>query len=402
MRRLATAWLLLVAALTACSSGSKHRAAVPSTLLVAGALPTYGAEHVPTEAMKAAIQARLRAHGSRAGSHRVGYVTYATSGVNSGGEENEGQCARTATRIAKDDRVVAVVGPLSPVCARTLIPGLDRAGVAVVTPEITTSGLTHEVPGWRRLGQCFLCAPVNLYPTGDRNFARVIATEDSEGRAAAEVLHRLGVRRALVLTNGEFDSVELAAGFLAQAPTAGIKVSREVYSPTGGPYDAVARRVAASRVDALFLLAPTYSHGTELLAAIRRAGFRGRVMSSLSIVEGTIATPSSPWQSVLFTSSRLPLAAMPPSARRFAASIGAASSAVDAVYAGEAAGVVLDAIRRSDGSRAGVRRMLFSTSGPSLLGPIAIDENGDVHPQRIAVFRLRGSRFGYLSTIRLP
>src|SRR5438067_446697 len=99
MRRLATASLLLVAALTACSSGSKHREAVPSTLLVAGALPTYGAEHVPTEAMTAAIQARLRAHGSRAGSHRVGYVTYATSGVSSGGEENEGQCARTATRI---------------------------------------------------------------------------------------------------------------------------------------------------------------------------------------------------------------------------------------------------------------------------------------------------------------
>src|SRR5438045_1931153 len=121
MRRLATASLLLVAALTACSSGSKHREAVPSTLLVAGALPT--------------------------------------SGGSSGGEENEGQCARTATRIAKDDRVVAVVGPLSPVCARTLIPGLDRAGVAVVTPEITTSGLTHEVPGWRRVGQCFLCSP---------------------------------------------------------------------------------------------------------------------------------------------------------------------------------------------------------------------------------------------------
>ena len=402
MRPLAPASLLLVAVLTACSSGSKHTDATPSTLLVAGALPTYGAEHVPTEAMKAAIEARLRAHGSRVGSHRVGYVNYPTSSVNSGGQENEEQCARTAARIAKDNRVVAVVGPFSPVCARTLIPVLDRADVAVVTPEIDVSGLTHEVPNWRRVGPCFLCAPGNLYPTGDRNFARVVATLDSEGRAAADVLHRLRVRRALVLTNGDqFDTLELAAGFLTQAPAARIKVSRAVYSPTGGPYDAVARRVAASKVDALYLLAPTYNHGTELLAAIRRAGFRGPVMSSLSIVEASIATPSSPWQSVLFTSTRLPLAALPLAARRFAASIGAASSAVDAVYAGEAAGVVLDAIRRSDGSRAGVRRALYTTRGPSLLGPIAIDENGDVHPQRIAVFRLRGSRFGYLSTIRL-
>jgi len=366
-----------------------------------GALPTYGAEHVPTEAMKAAIEARLRAGGGRVAGHRVGYVDYPTSSVNSGGEENEGQCSRTAARIAKDNRVVAVVGPFSPVCARTLIPVLDRAGGAVVTPEITTTGLTHEVPNWRRLGPCFLCAPGNLYPTGDRNFARVVATEDSEGRVAADVLHRLGARRALVLTNGDqFDTIQLAAGFLAQAPAARIRVSRAVYSPTGGPYDAVARRVAASRVDALYLLAPTYNHGTELLA-IRRAGFRGRVMSSFTIVEATIATPSSPWQSVLFTSPRLPLAALPPSARRFAASIGATSSAVDAAYAGAAAGVVVDAIRGSDGSRAGVRRALFAVRGPSLLGPLSIDQNGDVHPQRVAVFRLRDRRFRYLSTVTL-
>ena len=178
-----------------------------------GALPTYGAEHVPTEAMKAAIEARLRAGGGRVAGHRVGYVDYPTSSVNSGGEENEGQCSRTAARIAKDNRVVAVVGPFSPVCARTLIPVLDRAGGAVVTPEITTTGLTHEVPNWRRLGPCFLCAPGNLYPTGDRNFARVVATEDSEGRVAADVLHRLGARRALVLTNGDqFDTYRYRLG----------------------------------------------------------------------------------------------------------------------------------------------------------------------------------------------
>jgi branched-chain amino acid transport system substrate-binding protein len=397
-----TSLLLGLVALTACSSsGSKHTNATPSTLLVAGALPTYGAENVPTQAMKAAIQARLRAGGGRVAGHRVGYVNYPTSSVNSGGQENQEQCSRTAASIAKDDRVVAVVGPFSPACARSLIPPLDQAGVAVVTPEITASGLTHEVPGWRHVGPCFLCAPGNLYPTGDRNFARVVATEDSEGRAAAVVLHRLGVRRTFVLTDGDqFDTVELAAGFLAQAPSEGIRVSRAVYSP-GGAFDAVARRVAAAKADALYLLAPTYNKGTQVLAAIRRAGFRGRIVSSLTIVEATIATPSSPWESVLFTSPRLPLAAMPPSARRFAASIGATSSAVDAAYGGAAADVVVDAIRGSDGSRAGVRRALFAVRGTTLVGALSIDQNGDVHPQRVAVFRLRDRRFRYLSTVAL-
>jgi branched-chain amino acid transport system substrate-binding protein len=404
MRSLGLLALLLAAiALAACSGGSKHTNKTPSTVFVAGALPTYGGERVPAEATKAAIEARIRARGGRAGAHRVAYVDYVTSSIGSGGQENEQECRSAAGRIAKDDRVVAVIGALSPICARTLIPVLDQAGIAVVSPTNSTSGLTHEVPEWRRVGPCFLCTPGQLYPTGRRNFARVIATEDSEGRAAAVLLHRLGVKRALVLTNGDqFDTVELAGGFLAEAPNQGLTVVLAAYPPTGGPYGAVARRVAASGAGALFLLAPTYNKGTQVLEAIRRASFRGPVISSLSIVQGTIATRSSPWQSVLFTSSRLPLAAMPRSAKQFAASIGAASSAVDAAYAGAAAGVVLDAIRRSDGSRAGVRRALFSTSGPSLLGPISIDENGDVHPQRIAVFRLRGSRFGYLSTIRLP
>jgi branched-chain amino acid transport system substrate-binding protein len=386
--RLARVGLLLaVTALAACSGGSKRSNPIPSTLVVAGAFPTYGAERVPTEAMKAAVEARIRARGGRMGAHRVAYVDYVTSSAGSAGQENEEQCRSAAVRITKDDRVVAVIGPLSTACARTLVPVLNQAGIAVVSPTNSTSGLTHEVPDWRRVGPCFLCTPGRLYPTGRRNFARVIATEDSEGRAAAVLLHRLGVKRAFVLTDGEqFNTVELAGGFLAEAPNEGLTVARAAYTPTGGPYGAVARRVAASGAGALYLLAPTYNRGTQVLEAIRRAGFRGPVVSSLSVVQGTIATRSSPWQSVLFTSPRLPLAAM----------------ARTAVSAGEAAGVGLDAIRRSDGSRAGVRRMLFSTSGPSLLGPIAIDKNGDVHPQRIAVFRLSGSRFAYLSTIRLP
>jgi branched-chain amino acid transport system substrate-binding protein len=395
-------FLLAVAALAACSSGSKRSNPSPSTLLVAGALPTYGAERVSTEAMKAAIKARIRARGGRVGAHRVAYVDYVTSSPGSAGQENEEQCRSAANRITKDDRVVAVIGPLSTACARTLVPVLDEAGIAVVSPTNTTSGLTHEVPDWRRVGPCFICTPGRLYPTGRRNFARVIATEDSEGRAAAVLLHRLGVKRAFVLTDGEqFNTVELAGGFLAEAPNEGFTVARGDYSPIGGPYGAVARRVAASGAGALFLLAPSYNKGTEVLKAIRRAGFRGPVISSLSIVQGTIATGSSPWQSVLFTSPRLPLAALPRSARRFAASIGAASSAVDAAYAGAAAGVALDAIRGSDGSRAGVLRALFTVHGQSLLGPISIDRNGDVHPQRVAVFRLRDRGFRYLSTVAL-
>ena len=54
---------------------------------------------------------------------------------------------------------------------------------------------------------------------------------------------------------------------------------------------------------------------------------------------------------------------------------------------------MLDAIARSDGTRASVVRELFATRRRGLLGDIAFDDNGDVRDAPVTILRIkRGER----------
>jgi branched-chain amino acid transport system substrate-binding protein len=89
----------------------------------------------------------------------------------------------------------------------------------------------------------------------------------------------------------------------------------------------------------------------------------------------------------------LPLQRLPPAGRRFVREFGAsqpgASVSAEAVYAAAATEVLLDAIARSDGSRASVTRALLATDLRSgLTGDVRFDRDGDVRPSPFYVFRL--------------
>lgn len=59
----------------------------------------------------------------------------------------------------------------------------------MVSGSATLVGLTHAGPG-AATGE-----PGTYYPTGARNFARVVAADDVQGAADALMAKRLGVRR---------------------------------------------------------------------------------------------------------------------------------------------------------------------------------------------------------------
>ena len=62
-----------------------------------------------------------------------------------------------------------------------------------------------------------------------------------------------------------------------------------------------------------------------------------------------------------------------------------------AVYAAQAADVLLDAIARSDGTRESVLEELFATRVErGLLGSFGFDENGDITESPITILRVAG------------
>jgi ABC-type branched-subunit amino acid transport system substrate-binding protein len=61
-----------------------------------------------------------------------------------------------------------------------------------------------------------------------------------------------------------------------------------------------------------------------------------------------------------------------------------------AVYAAAATEVLLDAIARSDGTRASVSRQILETRLPdSIIGPLRLDRNGDLIDPPVTIMRVR-------------
>ena len=96
-----------------------------------------------------------------------------------------------------------MIAPYSSFCGQVSIPIMNRAPggpLASVSPIATHPGLTRGGRLGRGLG-FKRGEPQVYYPTGVRNFARVMAREDLQGVAGAMLAEELGLKRVYVLND---------------------------------------------------------------------------------------------------------------------------------------------------------------------------------------------------------
>jgi ABC-type branched-subunit amino acid transport system substrate-binding protein len=98
-------------------------------------------------------------------------------------------------------------------------------------------------------------------------------------------------------------------------------------------------------------------------------------------------------RNIHFSYPGVPLERLGSEGRRFVAEFGATQPGgfvtLDAVYAAQATELLLDAIARSDGSRASVTRALLAAHvEDGLVGDVRFDANGDVRPRTFSVARI--------------
>src|SRR5436305_63367 len=175
---------VVVAALAAGYTGSARSAASVSPLpssscgpvvykgsgspdfIIASDLPLQGAiRHQTVEISRAMIWA-LAEKGWKAGSYKIGYQSCDDSTAQTGGWDTA-KCATNAHLYANNKSVIGVLGTFNSGCAKIEVPVLNRASLAMVSPANTNPGLTKK---WD-VGE-----PQKYYPTGTRNYARVVAT----------------------------------------------------------------------------------------------------------------------------------------------------------------------------------------------------------------------------------
>jgi branched-chain amino acid transport system substrate-binding protein len=385
-------------ALPASSCGPVyHAGAWPPDALIVSDFPLQGGLRFSTGQMEEAIAFVLREREFRAGRFRVAYQSCDDS-LASTGIYDVAKCASNAEAYAANELVLGVIGTVNSDCAVAAIPILNEATggpLAMVSPLNSHPGLTRPGHG---------LSIAELYPTGKRTYARVYPSDDYQGAALALLAQELGARRvAVVGTRGEAYADLVARSFRRAAASLGLEIAvSTAFDPQAESYEQLADRVAAARPDAVFVAGLLDTNGARVVADLR-AALGGTV--PILVPDGFTPLP-------LFTEqageaaegvyvSLLGLPALEQAgevltakARRFIAEFGATQpSGVEpsALFAAEAANVLLDAIARSDGTRASVvDQLLAGETNDGFLGTFRFDENGDTTLNPVSIYRVTG------------
>src|SRR5262249_54504963 len=114
------------------------------------------------------------------------------------------------------------------------------------SPSNTYVGLTRDA------SDALKGEPSVYYPTGQRNYARVVPTDDVEVAADAMVAQKLGVKRVYVLVPVGYPKA-IVDDFVIAARNLGIEIAGRRYWPDNTSYPRLAALVARARADGVFL-----------------------------------------------------------------------------------------------------------------------------------------------------
>jgi branched-chain amino acid transport system substrate-binding protein len=381
---------------SACGPVMSGGGAAPQYLL-ASDLPLRGSPTLPTREMSAAIAYVLREHGYRAGRFRLAYQSCDDSTAQT--DDFSGlKCTANARAWVADPVVIGVIGPYNSECAADELPVTNTADLAMISPTTTGIELTH-------LGPVPSGTLAILYPTGRRNYARVIGSDDLQAAAMVEFAARLRLARVYVLDDYSAYGAPMAASFQVAAQRLNVHIAGvDSWNPDARSFGALAEEVARSGADGVYVSGTlSDGSGTVVRALRQRLGSRVAILASdgsLPIAE-LFQRAGSAARGVYVSTPFLPNAELPTRGRQFVAGFAATQhqTLVDpaAVYAAQATETLLDAIARSDGTRQSVTRaMLTSCERNGILGIVCINRDGD--PNRASVTIIQAQRPGGSAT----
>jgi branched-chain amino acid transport system substrate-binding protein len=387
------------AGLPAQSCGAMVSGGVRPDVLIASDLPLRGAQRAVTRGMADAIAFVLHAHDFRAGKYSIGFQSCDDSTAQTGIADFF-SCAANARAYASTPKLVAVIGTYDSYCSQVEVPIADNAPggpLAMISPSNTQQDLTRAGPGVAR------GAPAGHYPAGVRNYVRLAAPDDVFAAGAALLAKGLALDRVYVLTTGTTGyGVRLAHGFSTAAAALGVGVAgTATWNPDAKNYTALAGTIASSGADGVFL-ADFDLNGGALIRALRaRLGQRTTLILSDGFlpVSATVKEAGSAALGGYVLYPGAPVESLGPAAQRFARRFaetqprGRIASGSYVAEAAAAAEVLLQAIGRSDGSRASILRELRRAHVVgSILGSFRFDANGDMTPALVSVFRITGRK----------
>lgn len=252
-------------ALAACGSSSSSTTGSSGgtggkKVIVSTDLPLQGSSKDASDATNQAIELYLEQIGYKAGDYTIELKKYDDSTA-AAGKWDQAQCTKNGTDHVANADEVAVMGTYNSGCAKIMVPILnqDPSGPMLMVSQANTNpGLTKTWdPG----------EPDKYYPTGVRNYARVVTTDDNQGRAAAQFMAKdLGVKTCYILNDNETYGQGVASAFEAEAKKQGINVlGNDPWDAKQPNYTALFQKIKAGNPDCIYLGGIFDNNGGQLI-----------------------------------------------------------------------------------------------------------------------------------------
>ena len=369
---------------SSCSKLEYKGSGKPDTLVVSD-LPMQGSSRTQTVQMVQAIRYVLDQQSWKAGKYNVGFQV-CDDATAQAAKWDSGKCNSNAQAYAGNKSMIGVIGTFNSGCAQIEIPVLNQApggAIAMVSPANTFPCLTVAAG-------CTKSEPGKYYPTGKRNYARVVPYDAYQAAVLADFMKEKGVKKLYILNDKEAYGLAVATLTKNAAKAVGISVvGFSAWSKDSPSYEATMRKVQSTGADALFLGGLIDENGAQVVKdKVSVLGpnngnvqlFAPDGFTTQAIIdESGVDNAKDMWLTVAGAS----VAEIKGNGKQFVAGFSKKLNGkpVDpyATYAAQAATVLLDAIAASDGTRQGVIDQVFKTKVRNgILGSFDINKNGDV------------------------
>src|SRR5690349_8502387 len=364
--------------------------------IIASDLPLQGSGRSQTVQMTEAIKFILKQHDFKAGKYKIGYQSCDDATAQEGAWASE-KCSANAQAYAQNKSLIGVIGTFNSGCAEIIIPVLNRAPdglVGMISPANTYVGLTHSGPGTAP-GE-----PDKYYPTGKRNYIRIVAADDFQGAADAQLAQQLGLKSIYILNDKEAYGLGVATDFKNSVTKLGLKVAGfSAWNGKAASYEGIATKIKQTGADGVFLGGLICENGGKLIKDLRAGlGSSVKIMmpDGFTPLSATIQQGGTAANNGTVSVAGLPNSALKGAGKTFVQDFTKADKRAPdpySVYAAQAAEVLVQAIAQSNGTRADVAKQLFRIKlARSILGALSFNANGDVTSNPVTIYKVKSGK----------
>jgi branched-chain amino acid transport system substrate-binding protein len=259
--------------------------------------------------------------------------------------------------------------------------------------------------------------PEKYYPTGKRNYYRVVTTDDVQGAAAAIFAKAQGVKKVYVINDRQTYGQGIARAFTTNAKKQGLTVlssgdAGEGWDDKATDYEALFTKIKALSPDMIYI-GGIYDLGGGKLVRDKVKYLGDNTKVKMMAADGFTGYPDflaqkeSEGSYLSFTGltiDRFPKGGVAEAfLDEYLLTYGEAPTSSFSIYGAAAAQAILDALSRSNGTRKDIFEKMKTVNVPaakSVVGSqLAFDKNGDIKAADISIILVTGGKETFLEKI---